>query len=650
MREIVIRRLTLLNFKGIRNLAIDFDEHETSVFGANGTGKTTIFDAFRWVLFGKDASDRKDFNIKTLGADGKAISRLPHEVTACIEVNGEEITLKKCFVEKWTKKRGTAVETFTGNGIECYWNDVPCTATEYDRKVKEICDEQVFKLITNPLYFTAQKKDFQRNMLISLVGDVSNEELASANNDFAELVGMLSGKTIDELKREVASKKRKIKDGIDTIPARIDERKRDMPQEQDWAALESNIKKHEQRIEELDAQVADRSKAYNEITKCKQEAARRLSDVRAAVTAREYELQGNLLSDYRNAVREHENAVSEDLGLHKEKQLKQLALPRLQNELQSLQAKRQSLIDEWKGIKAEVFTEPDIEQFVCPTCHRPLEAEDVDAKIDELRKSFNADHAAKLARNKEIGLETKQRIEAKQAEIKTIDDDCFRLDTRIAEIENSQAFKASPKQPDTAPALAADAKLKELRAQADALQSELSSEAAAPDLTDLKQAKSSEQATIDAYREMLRDRETIAANQERIAELEQEYRTAQAELARLEGTEFTIQQFCKARIERLESKINSLFKLVRFKMYDMQINGGEIETCEATVNGVPYSDLNTASKINAGLDIINAISNAKGITAPIFIDGRESVTNIIDTQAQVINLIVDENCKTLKIE
>lgn len=650
MREIVIRRLTLLNFKGIRNLTIDFDEHETDVFGANGTGKTTIFDAFSWVLFGKDANDRKDFNIKTLGKDGKAIPRLPHEVTVCIEVGGEEITLKKCYMEKWQKKRGTAVEVFTGNGIECYWNDVPCTATEYDHKVHELCDEQVFKLITNPLYFTSQKKDFQRNMLISLVGDVSNEEMAAENSDFAELVGMLSGKTIDELKREVASKKRKIKDGIDTIPARIDERKRDMPQEQDWTALESNIKKHEQRIAELDAQVADRSKAYNEITKRKQEAAKRLSGVRAAVTAREYELQGNLLSDYRNAVRAHENAVSEDLGLHKEKQLKQLALPRLQNELQSLQAKRQSLIDEWRGIKAEVFTEPDREQFVCPTCHRPLETDDVETKIEELRKSFNADHAAKLARNKEIGLETKQRIEAKQAEIKAIDDDCFRLDTRIAEIESSQAFKASPKQPDTAPALSADAKLKELRAQADALQSELSSEAAAPDLTDLQQAKGSEQATIDAYREMLRGRATIAANQERIAELEQEYRTAQAELARLEGTEFTIQQFCKARIERLESKINSLFKLVRFKMYDTQINGGEIETCEATVNGVPYSDLNTASKINAGLDIINAISNAKGITAPIFIDGRESVTNIIDTQAQVINLIVDENCKTLKIE
>lgn len=650
MKEIILKRLQLLNFKGIRNLTIDFDEHETSIFGANGTGKTTIFDAFRWVLFGKDASDRKDFNIKTLGADGKPIPRLPHEVTAVIETGGEEITLKKCYVEKWTKKRGTAVEVFTGNGVECYWNEVPCSVSEYDGKVHDLCDEQVFKLITNPLYFTAQKKDYQRNMLISLVGDVSNQELADGNSDFVELVGMLSGKTIDELKREVASKKRKIKDGIDTIPARIDERKRDMPEQQDWQELEADIKKHEQRIAELDAQVADRSKVYNEITKRKQDAARRLSDVRGAISAREYELRGSLLSDYQNAVRAHEKAENEAIHLRKERQLKQLSLPRLESELKALQEKRLSLIDEWHSIKTEVFTDPDREQFVCPTCHRPLETDDVETKIEELRKSFNADHAARLARNKEVGLETKQQIEAKKAERDSIDNEDFRLQTRLTLIENSPEYKETPVQPDIAPMLAADDKLKELHAQEDALQAELSSEAEAPDLSDLQQAKNSELAAIDADKDILRGREIIAASEQRIAQLEQEYRTAQDELARLEGMEFTIQQFCKARIERLESKINSRFTLVRFKMYDTQINGGEIETCEAMVNGVPFSDLNNAMKINAGLDIIGAISKAKDIVAPIYIDNRESVSEIINVQAQVINLIVDENCKSLKIE
>ena len=148
----------------------------------------------------------------------------------------------------------------------------------------------------------------------------------------------------------------------------------------------------------------------------------------------------------------------------------------------------------------------------------------------------------------------------------------------------------------------------------------------------------------------LRDRETIANINKRIKELEDEYKTSQDELARLEGIEFTIQQFCKARIEHVESRINGMFKLVRFKMYEQQINGGEIETCEATVDGVPFSDLNNAMKINAGLDIINAICAANGIIAPIFIDNRESVSEILSTQSQIVNLVVDENCKTLKIQ
>lgn len=650
MKEIIILRLTLLNFKGIRSLTVDFDEHETNIYGANAAGKTTVFDAFRWVLFGKDCNDRKDFNIKTIGADGKPIERLPHEVTADLVVDGEQITLKKCYAEKWTKKRGSAVETFSGHAVECYYNDVPCSVKEYEAKVSQICDEQVFKLITNPLFFTSRKKDFQRVMLISLAGDVTNQELVDENPDFSELVGMLSGKTVEELKREVASKKRKIKDGIDNIPARIDERKRDMPEAQDWAALESNIKQCEQHITEIDAQIADRSKAFNETTKHKQEVARQLSEVKSRITARQFELKDKLLADYNESRRGHDTAVQRATSLRNERRVKALALPRLEKELRTLKDKREALIAEWRKIKAEVFAEPDRNEFVCPTCKRPLEADDVDAKIEELRTAFNADKSKRLEYNKTIGIETKGAIEAKEAEIKAINDGCFKLDNEIAEIENSADFKASPTEPNIEPMIVADNTLQELKAKAANLQTELDKEVSAPDTADLQEQKRETLTTIQECKMALRDRETIANSNKRIKELEDEYKKNQDELARLEGIEFTIQQFCKARIEHVESRINGMFKLVRFKMYEQQINGGEIETCEATVNGVPFSDLNNAMKINAGLDIINAICAANGIIAPIFIDNRESVSEILSTQSQIVNLIVDENCKTLKIQ
>lgn len=641
--------MTLLNFKGIRSFTVDFDKHETNIYGANAAGKTTVFDAFRWVLFGKDCNDRKDFNIKTIGADGNPIERLPHEVTADLVVDGEQITLKKCYVEKWTKKRGSAVEAFSGHAVECYYNDVPCTVKEYEAKVSEICDEQVFKLITNPLFFTSQKKDFQRGMLINLAGDVTNGELVDENPDFTELVGMLSGKTVEELKREVASKKRKIKDGIDNIPARIDERKRDMPQAWDWSAVETNMKVHEYEIEQLDAQIADRSKAFDKITKHKQDVARQLSDVKSRITARQYDMKDKLLACYNETCRAHETAVQCATSRRNDRRVKALTLPRLEKELQALKEKREALIAEWRTIKADEFAEPDRNEFVCPTCKRPLEADDVDAKIEELRTAFNMEKAKRLERNKQLGIETKNAIEAKEAEIKAVNDGCFGLDNEIALIENSDAYKNNPTKPDIEPIIEADDMLQELKAQAANLQAELDKDITAPDTSDLQELKRKHQDAANADKMKLRDREIIANSNKRIKELEDEYKTSQDELARLEGIEFTIQQFCKARIEHVESRINGMFKLVRFKMYEQQINGGEVETCEATVNGVPFSDLNNAMKINAGLDIINAICAANGIVAPIFIDNRESVSDIVSTQSQIVNLIVYDNCKTLKI-
>ena len=649
MKSIVIRQLTLLNFKGIRNLTVDFDLNETNIFGYNGTGKTTVFDAFTWLLFGKDSKDRKDFNIKTLDANNQPIERIPHEVTACIEVNGEEINLKKCYNEVWTKKRGSAVETFNGHSVECFYNDVPCSVTEYAKKVAEICDEQVFKLITNPLYFTAQKKDYQRTMLFRLAGDVTNDDVLARYPEFESLVAMLSGKTLEELKREVQSKKRKIKDGVETIPARIDERKRDMPDTQDWAKLEAEIAGLEQQLADIDAQIADRSKSYNEATKQKQEVARQLSEVKSAITAREYELKDKLLADYNQSKREHDNAVSRVATLNNDRKYKSLSLQRAEKELADLNAERERLLAEWRAIKGEVLV-IDEDNFICPTCKRALDETDIEEKKVQMDNDFNANISRKLERNKARGMEVKAAIDAKDAEIATIKNAIFAIDNEIAQLSASKAYSNVPVMPDVVPAINADKEIINLRNKATDLQNQLNQEITAPATSDLSERKRAIEDNIRNNKVWLADRERIANNNKRIAELEKEYTESQAQLAELEGVEYNIQQFSKARIEQVESRINGMFNLVKFKMFEQQINGGEIETCEATVNGVPFSDLNDAMKINAGLDIINAISRANGIVAPIFIDNRESVCEIVSGLAQIVNLIVDANCKTLKIE
>ena len=649
MKTIVIKQLTLLNFKGIRNLTVDFHKCETNIRGYNGTGKTSVFDAFTWVLFGKDSKDRKEFNIKTLDKNNQPIERIPHEVTAVLDVNGEEITLKKCYTEIWSKKRGSATETFNGHSVECFYNDVPCTATEYAKKVADICDEQVFKLITNPLYFPTQKKDFQRTMLFQLAGDVANDDILAQYPQFTDLIAILSGKTLDELKREVQSKKRKIKDGIENIPARIDERKRDMPEAQNWAQIEADIKSLEAQLAEIDAQLADRSKVFNEITSKKQEIARQLSGVKSSLTAREYELQSQLLSDYRNAEREHQNAISRVTTLNNDRKHKTISLQRAEKELADLRAERERLIAEWREFKNAILVFDD-DNFICPTCHRSLDETDIEEKKAQMTAEFNANIARKLDNNKARGLENKAATEAKEREIASIKNDIFVIENEIAQLTASSIYTTEPAMPDVAPTIAADKTVIELRNKVTDLQNQLTFEAVVPDASDLSDKRMMIIDSISANKMWLADRERIAANNKRIAELEHEYQESQAQLTELEGVEFNIQQFSKARIEQVEKRINSLFGLVKFKMFEQQVNGGEIETCEATVNGVPFSDLNDAMKIIAGLDIIQAITKANGIYAPIFIDNRESVCDILLMEAQVVNLIVDANCKTLKID
>lgn len=641
--------MSLVNFKGIRSLTLGFNAASTSIHGANGTGKTTVSDALHWVLFGKDSADRKDFGIKTYDAQGNTIERLPHEVTAVLDVDGEEVTLKKCLVEKWTKKRGSAEEAFTGNTVECYYNDVPCSAGEYSLKVSAICPEQVFKFITNPTYFTSQKKDVQRAMLIRMAGEVTDAELVDGNPQFAELAEKLSGKTVEELKREVKNKKDKIKEAVSTIPARMDECRRSMPEERDWEALSNETTELLHRISDIDAQMADLSKAYNEVAKHKQSVAKELAEVKGAIAERRCEMESEMLADYNEQNRRHENAVAKVARLRNDRRVAALPLPRLKQELELLRGKREKLIDEWKAIKAKTFAEPDMAEFVCPTCKRPLEAEDAEAKIEEMRAAFNLDISTRLERNKALGIETKKAIEAKEQEIKAAGDAIFAIDSEMAEVENSAIFKETPKKPDTSSTIEADGTLARLNDRARLLQSELDNEGQAPDLSELRAQRASAQDMVDVRKAMMQERAMIDTLNSRLVQLEKEYKESQDEIARLEGEEYLIQQFCKARMEHVESRINGMFQMVTFKMYEKLINGGEAETCEAVIGGVPYSDQNRATKMNAGIDIINAISRAEGITAPIVIDNRESVSEIIPTLSQVINLFVDANKKVLTV-
>lgn len=648
MKKVIIKQMKLTNFKGLRDFTIEFNDSVTSVLGKNGSGKTTIFDAFTWLLFGKDSEDRKNFNIKTLDAQGVAISRIPHEVSAILLVDGEEISLCRRYSEKWQKKRGSATEEFTGHEEERLYNDVPMSVKEWGEKITSICSEQVFKFITNPLYFSAHKTDTQRAMLFRMAGDISDAEIAAGNEDFKALLAHLTGKTMEEYKREIAAKKRRIKAEIDGIPERIDERKRDMPETENWLLLEADLDAKKQELANVEQSINDCSQAYKTASDERLKLQKELSDLRTQRQNREFRIKQDVQSDYYAEVKS-QNELTSNLKLAEgEISRVRSEMQGYQRDLDALKSKRETLIAEWREIKARTLQFKD-DEFVCPTCKRPLDIDDIERKQNEMTANFNTKKASDLEENNRKGQQIKKNTQDTESLIKKCEERISEIESRIEAIKNNPLYGKSLVAPDAAPAIEADEEIKKLCQEIAELEETVNTPIDIPDTAELNEQKKSITDEIDAIKTKLAKKETIERNEARIKELEKQLREQSEELAKLEGIEFTMAAFSKARIEAVENRINGLFSIVKFKMFEQQINGGEVETCEATVNGVPYSDLNNAMTINAGLDIINAICKSEGITAPIFIDNAEAVNELLPTQSQMIRLVVTDD-EALRIQ
>ncbi len=652
MKQIKLKRITLLNFKGIQNLTLDFAGRETTIYGANGTGKTTVFDAFTWLLFGKDSQDRKDFEIKTIGTDGKAISKLPHEVSAILDVEGASISLRKTYSEKWTKRRGAEEEVFEGHEVAYYYNDVPLKASEYNARIADICPEQTFKLITNPLYFTAQKPDMQRQLLFRLAGEVTDKEILdnNAGKDFESVLALLSGKTLDELKREIASKKKIIKETCESIPARIDERKRNENTPRDWNALAVSIANLKNEISIVNNSILERTKAYDIATAEKQKVAKQIADLQMQIMQRRNDLQSELMAGYYAAKSAHDAAVMQMNELLNKVLQNESIKKTLNADLERLSLERNKLLTKWKSIQAEVF-DVDDNQFICPTCKRMFEAADIAAKKAEMESNFNSDKANRLENNKQIGLENKSRIDSIKERLTELDNVIYELQVQIGDLKHTEAYINEPKMPqNTESVISSDAQVIGLQSKIIDLKTNFGSEVEKPNCEDLLSRKNELETQLRETQVALAERDVIEANNARIAELETEYHKQQETLAELEKTEFKVNQFSKARVQAIEERVNSMFRMVKFKLFDTLINGSEVETCEATVDGVPFSTLNQARQMNVGLDIINTICEKEEISAPIVIDNRESISEIVaPVHSQIINLYVNPDYKQLTI-
>lgn len=639
MKKVTLNRLELSNFKKIAKLSIDFTQ-ETDIVGTNGVGKSTIFDAYTWLLYGKNSHDQNDFAIKTLDENNQAIHKLEHEVVGTFDVDSEIIEFKRIYREKWVTKRGNDIEELTGHETTFFVNSVPKSKGEYQTAVASMIDENISKIISNPLYFNEKMKwNERREILTAIAGNVENSDIfMEMGSDYNELRDILNaGKSLDEQKKVIQSQKKKLKEEKETIMPRINEANHNKPEPVDASEIEKQIISLGGELNSIDEQINNRFKS---VEKAQEQA--------KEVHAQRYELQGNLnelINEFYAGEKQYTWSIQQkraelDNEIRSLESQKSINSEWYQGEIKTIESQNEKLRADFESLSAQQFDE-NCQDKNCPTCKQSLP--DYDAKVNELRELFNMDKLSKLDTIREKGKknneqidELKKLVEKANAERATLNTEIEQKKTYLQEWEKSIITE----RPATTPEIEA------LKTQIEAI---VIPTIETPDVSELKAQKDVINTELDALKSKLTVNDMVKTIDARIAELEAQNKLLAQEIASLEKLEFQIDNFNKAKIELIEKRINSKFALVKWKMFNEQLNGGLEPTCEAIVNGTPFNDLNTAMKCNAGMDVINALNYHFGIFAPVFIDQRESIVTLIKTECQVINLKVDESKKVLTV-
>ena len=626
---IEIKRIAISNFKVIKSLEFDLGK-EVLIEGANATGKTTIFDAMYWCWFGKNSHEVTAFSIKNL--NDTSLNRNDHSVELTMLVNGELTVAKRTYKETWTKKKGSEQASHTGHETEFLWNKVPLNATSYAKKVSEIIDEQLFRQLTNPFYFNVTMKPAdRRKVLADMAEEVTDEKVINGTEVYRDLFKTKGKKSFEEYKKEIAFAKLNLKKQLADIPSRIEELKMSNPLTQNWTALKAEKESKENAVKTIKLDMEGKLASFD-----KDMAGIRAKQSEAITAARKMgEIENELTKrSYAQATEANKSLIEAKYNLsivRQELRTRRLQLGSLEARLPQIENELNTLREAWKVEHAKTFT-LDNKECTCFACNRSFPENDLAGKRTELSAKFELiKQQAKDAINAEgVARNLEKQVYVNQMTVYL--GEIAQLQTRENDLLWSEdAVEAKPKPINLA---------ENLQYQALKLISEQTIEVKTIDLSEQKQLKQVLQWSINELNVLLSTKDQIDKNAIRIAELAADEKRFNKEFTDLEKIEFTIASFQKAKMSLIEDSINGRFKVVKWKMFNTLGNGGEEECCVATVNGIPYPDLNHARQIDVGIDCANAFSDYNRVYAPIIIDNSESCNSLLRTNSQLIKLAV----------
>ena len=642
MTDIRIKRLALENFKCHRNLVLDLNGGDASIYGDNATGKTSVYDALTWLLFGKDShgNGEKNIEIKPLGKDGEVRDHnAVTAVEAILAVDGEEISLRRTLQEVWSTRRGSSEAVYGGNVSEYYIDGVPVKKNAFTARVDELVSEETFRMLTSVSHFAdGISWQARREVLFRVANVAGDREIMLGDERFFPLIEGMGKLSLDDYKKKLLSDKRSYVGAKTDIPARISECQKTIEDAlaMDFGAARAKVEALSVEKEALEAELL--SIERNTAAEGK----------RMEIREAQLELAG--LDNENKAYRASQMAGAPDVagmraalarmqGQHAAKlrtvESERAYIKQLDNDIAAARSR-------WIAVNGESFTGGN-----CPTCGQTLPAAQLKAATD----SFEAQKKKRLGEIEQTANANKQSRAAALDRITTAEAEIAELEcsiTKQAGLLTAAESNVIPLEDMVGYAEKRAAILQHL----DGLNGEL-----ADIMTDTSSARtkligqiSEIKREIASWNVYLGKESLLEYSRGRIEELQEDARRAAEKLDELEAMLFLIDEYSRYKTQFVEDSINGMFRIARFRLFREQANGGVEDRCDVVLDGVPYININNGAKINVGIDIINTLSEAYGVTVPLFVDNAESVTHLEKSTNQIIRLVVSETDKELRYE
>ena len=638
--ELKLLSLKVANFKGIRAFEIQPNGNNLKVKGKNERGKTSLYDAFLWLLFGKNSAGETKFGVKPNNSpDG-----IEPTVTATFLLDSREIELKKSLAAKFAKDTGEYKES----KIECYINGVKKAPKEYETYISsEICNEMKFRLLTNPRQFCENLEwKERRKILFDVCGQTSDAEIINLDISFEPLADMLMKYgSIEEYRAFLISEKKNISQQINDIPIRIDEVFKQIDKSLDLKTLTASLDEISSKIEMLKNERTALQNGTSNIA-----TAEKISEIKQQIYALENDnktFRNNQSLEMAKVKIQKRSAVKEKASdvQSKIREIK-YNIEMLMTKIKALSDERQKALNtyaelqkkEWDG-----FTD-------CPTCGQAIPEEKLKASKENFNEQKSKDIETNVAHDKELAEQIKKfssECEKYRTSLTPLENQLREFECQLSEIDNAQI--------DVTDIEGYSEKIADLNAQIKALENEQAkaNESTLPQIASLAEQINSltaDNANIQSHIAKCKQNELL---EKRLDELKAEQKSLVAKQGNNLKMLDIVDVFTRRKVSLIEESVNDKFKIAKFKLFTENVTDGKInECCDVIANNAPnYSDINSAGKIIVGFDIINTLSQHYNFSAPLFVDNidaldsenKDRIIKVAGENAQVITLMVSDD-------